>query len=149
MKQSEEVLEALEAHQAELQSMGTADFFKDKARRSWNSYIFIFVHALHSSYARSTVTTQTHIHQVLHWQVTLGNVEEVLKVRQHSMIYMCAYVYTCARACALNPTSTKYNRKRPGRTSPRAGRRWSPSSSPPPTSAPSCPRTPRSGLNYV
>lgn len=28
--QSEEVLEALEAHQAELQSMSQVDFFKDK-----------------------------------------------------------------------------------------------------------------------
>lgn len=31
-KQTEEVLEALEAHQAELQSMSQVDFFKDKAR---------------------------------------------------------------------------------------------------------------------
>lgn len=32
-KQSEEVLEALEGHQAELQSMSQVEFFKDKVRR--------------------------------------------------------------------------------------------------------------------
>jgi len=72
VKPSEEVMESLEGHQMELQSMVSVEFFKDK---------------------------------VLQWQITLGNVEEVLKVSHRQYMVTSLHVSIC-----MTPSNLSYFR---------------------------------------